>query len=524
MGKYDLLRDQLAAEPAGICTVTMRFGEVEALVGPLPQSARVHRQWWANASKVQACAWRAAGWRVKEVDQTAEWVTFTRDTPGESHAAQSVVEPRMDEATSPRATAPVYPFDEPGCKIIVHEGDIEIIGLGMGSGTVVATMNGRLGIEWNVHVPTRAQLGDVTLRLQRPDLGFVKLDAVVTHSGGRGWIGSASLESGQQLTRVVVHWVSLPWILPAEALHEEQGSWAGHWEAQGAGWSMAMSSRADIGRVLPLMKQSHHFGVTYTGELRRVDGSSFDESSAADALYGWQVALSFALGRWVAPALPVGFDAVNRRAWEQWAPWRCDETSGYLSWWDSQNGDDLKDFVACFLDAWCDLRASRRDLVWHVCHHLIAANHSSTTLEARIMLVQATLEYLSWVKYVLSGARSKRKHTKDKHAHDHLRELLAAAGIPKNIPAALPALQQFATDEGLADGPEVVTRVRNRLVHPKDAREPYRIQHLVHQAWELSMQYGELLLLHELGYRGRFCRRVPPRQWAHAREPVPWAN
>lgn len=424
----------------------------------------------------------------------------------------------IDDATL--ATVPVYPFDEPGHEIVIHKGDIEIVGVGIGVGAVSATMDGRLNIDWEVELPTGIELGDVTLRLQRPDLNSVELDAAVNHSGGRGWIGGANLESGQQLTRVVVHWVNLPWILPAKGLQGEWGSWAGLWETQGAGWHMTLSSRPDIGRVLPLMKRSRHFGVTYTGELRRVDGSSFDVDSAADTLYGWQVALSFALGRWVAPALPVGFDAADRRAWEQWAPWRCDETSGYMSWWDDQNGDDLRDFIALFLDAWCD--PHRKDLVWHVCHHLIAANHSSTTLEARIMLVQATLEYLSWVKYVLSGARSGRAH-KSIPNHDHLRELLAAASIPMDIPAALPALQQFAIDESLADGPEVVTRLRNRLVHPKDAREPYRIRHLVLQAWQLSMQYGELLLLHELGYRGQFCRRVPPREWAHEREPVPWA-
>ncbi|MGH7931148.1 MAG: hypothetical protein ACREQV_25525, partial [Candidatus Binatia bacterium] len=184
-------------------------------------------------------------------------------------------------------------------------------------------------------------------------------------------------------------------------------------------------------------------------------------------------------------------------------PWRCDETSGYMSWWDDQNGNDLKDFIALFLDAWCD--PNRKDLVWHVSHHLIAANHSSM-LEAGIMLVQATLEYLSWVKYVLSGGRSGRAH-KSIPTHDHLKELLVAASIPKDVPTVLPALQQFATDESLADGPEVVTRLRNRLVHPKDAREPYQIRHLVLHAWQLSMQYGELLLLYELGYR---CQFRPP--------------
>jgi hypothetical protein len=100
---------------------------------------------------------------------------------------------------------------------------------------------------------------------------------------------------------------------------------------------------------------------------------------------------------------------------------------------------------------------------------------------------------------------------------------MTAASISTDIPAALPAIRQFATDEGWADGPEVVTRLRNRLVHPKDAREPYQIRHLVLQAWQLSMQYGELLLLHELGYRGQFGRRIPPREWAYDREPVPRA-
>ena len=62
MGKYDLLRDYLAGRRDGRLELTMTFGEVEDLVGPLPTSARVHRASWANDSKVDAQAWRAAGW------------------------------------------------------------------------------------------------------------------------------------------------------------------------------------------------------------------------------------------------------------------------------------------------------------------------------------------------------------------------------------------------------------------------------------------------------------------------------
>lgn len=418
-----------------------------------------------------------------------------------------------------RPTLPVYPFGEPGHEIVIHQGDIEILGVGTGTGTISATMNGDIDIDWQVDLPTNIELGDVNLRLQRRDLGFVELNALATNSGGRGVIPYASLASNRQLTRVVMHWVNLPSILPAEGLHEDYGSWSGHWEAQGAGWNMVVDSRLDLGAAFSAIKSSRHYTITHTGELKRVDGSSFDIDSATDALYGWQVALSFALGRWVAPALPIGFDSAGRRAWEQWAPWRCDEVDGYESWWDNHNGDDLKDFVTLFLDAW--FNSSRRDLVWHMCHHLIAANHRSTVLEARIMLVQATLEYFSWVKYVISEARSGREHQKSRSSADHLRELLEEAGVSSEIPA-LPALQQYAAEEGLQDGPELVTYLRNRLVHPKDAGEPYRVERLVGRAWQLSMQYGELLLLHELGYRGQFCRRLPPRECAHAREPVPW--
>jgi hypothetical protein len=78
MAKYDPLRDHLAGR-AGT-EVRMSFDEVEELVGLLPPSARTHRAWWANDSKVEALAWRAAGWRVESVDQSRGMVLFVRST------------------------------------------------------------------------------------------------------------------------------------------------------------------------------------------------------------------------------------------------------------------------------------------------------------------------------------------------------------------------------------------------------------------------------------------------------------
>lgn len=60
------------------------FAEVEAVLGfRLPDSARLHRPWWANSAKANghshALAWQAAGWKTGEVDLETETLVFARE-------------------------------------------------------------------------------------------------------------------------------------------------------------------------------------------------------------------------------------------------------------------------------------------------------------------------------------------------------------------------------------------------------------------------------------------------------------
>ena len=60
------------------------FDEVERVLGfRLPDSARLHRPWWANSRKgsghSHALAWQAAGWRTARVDLEAETLVFERE-------------------------------------------------------------------------------------------------------------------------------------------------------------------------------------------------------------------------------------------------------------------------------------------------------------------------------------------------------------------------------------------------------------------------------------------------------------
>ena len=87
---YQPLGDYLAASSR--VEETLTFQRIEEILGRrLPESARKHRAWWGNdASNVQSKMWMSVGWKVDQVNQTTEYVTFRRLTaPGEPRSGSS---------------------------------------------------------------------------------------------------------------------------------------------------------------------------------------------------------------------------------------------------------------------------------------------------------------------------------------------------------------------------------------------------------------------------------------------------
>ena len=83
MSQYDPLYEYLTNMTASRTDITLRFADVEQILGmALPDSAYTRRPWWGNATGAsdltQARAWMAAGWRVDSVDLGAERVHFRR--------------------------------------------------------------------------------------------------------------------------------------------------------------------------------------------------------------------------------------------------------------------------------------------------------------------------------------------------------------------------------------------------------------------------------------------------------------
>ena len=77
MAKYDPLNGHLQSLETE--QVHLDFGEIEEMVGGLPNSAFEDRAWWANSlSHPNAVAWLDAGWEVTGVDFRYHRVTLRR--------------------------------------------------------------------------------------------------------------------------------------------------------------------------------------------------------------------------------------------------------------------------------------------------------------------------------------------------------------------------------------------------------------------------------------------------------------
>jgi hypothetical protein len=426
------------------------------------------------------------------------------------------------EASGSDPIQPVYSYGAPGEPIELYSGPIAVDSGDRLRGRIYADLAGDLQVRWTVtDSPQWFNFGYVSLTLEPQGIGLVAVPALLGNRAGAGTITYATLGDDEALCdRMILHFTNLP-----------QMGTSNRWQGSGAGWDLTLEPRTDHREIFRTLQKSVFFAVTHIGELRRTDGSTFKAGEGAEALEAWKVALAFALGYWVAPVAPVGLDAVGKPVWEQWASWRCDSVStDYLPWWSYLQGGDLRTFTNRFLEAW--FKSDQEcEVVRFVALLLIAAHHRGVPLEAKIILSHSALDYLSWATYVLTGKRTQRQHQKARklrgkdipEATWHMKELLRTARISAQIPQQLVDLRKFARREGQPSGPGAVSRLRNSFVHPKGAAETDRVETgLVFQAWQLITEYAELVLLHRIGYDGKYLPRTD--MYSINSVPVPWAS
>jgi hypothetical protein len=426
-----------------------------------------------------------------------------------SMARVSTEEPEDERGNEP--LMPIYPFNQPGEAIDLYSGPIDGLYDSALEGTIRLVPFPSPDLRWQMDVPnaegysTMDRLGDVFDLTAGGMTGHGRVSST-SFGSVAGICPSLEFESGDPVDRTLVHWMNLPDYNGNTILRHigNDGSmtWApGRLTLEVDGWSITLDGRPGNGCLFKEDVGLARYVLTHVMELRRPDGTSFDVESARRVIEALRLSLSFAAGRWVAPTLSVGFDATGGEAWRWWVTPIC---APY-----EKTGSPIISPIV-FSDLETFLKASVAKL-----HDGNAANTTRFQMqlatqtsnlgfvENRIFSAFPAIENLSWETFVLGGLVPKKDFEDSKvwPTARRLRELLVRAQIPVDVDEKrLPALHQLAAEKGL-DGPEAVTWVRNRLIHPKDPHDRlYTRESLVVEAWQQSREYICLLLLHAIGY------------------------
>lgn len=413
-----------------------------------------------------------------------------------------------------------YAFPEPGDPVLLIEDAPAKTKLGADCGLVTVELPLRADARVRWQAENGCDLDTGSLRLDHPDLGQIEVDVFVENTDGFGSPGDSAVvgNADAEVTEITALWLNLPTMF----------GWRGNSKQAAVdvaveGWRFTLGPRPDHSAAeRAAQRRRVPFFATHSGTLAREDGQPFSTPEGLETLFGFQTAISFGLGRFVAPALPRGFGADGSMAWEGWQDWRCDQRWGVESWLAPIRRDDVAELLSCFMTAWLD--PARKPTIRYGAFGSICAHNPKPTAEAGVMLAQAELEALAWRKLVIDGPYSRAEYD-SVNATERITEMLATCSIDTSIPDDLEGLLDLATEPGTSapdTGPGVSAWVRNRLTHPKDPGAPYGIEHLVFHTKLLLLQYLDLVILHEIGYSGGWCRLYPPGRWSGTTEPVPW--
>ena len=137
--------------------------------------------------------------------------------------------------------------------------------------------------------------------------------------------------------------------------------------------------------------------------------------------------------------------------------------------------------------------------------------------QAGIILTQAALERLA--RQLLP----KEKYNPKDNAAYRIRAALQETRIDTVIPQCCKELRMVCKTEGLCDGPEVLAKIRNDLVHAEMRTNVCLDAYL--EARDLGQWYVELLLLTLFGYKGQYANRLAYEyEGRYEPEIVPWAQ
>ncbi|WP_419166823.1 hypothetical protein [Candidatus Palauibacter sp.] len=290
------------------------------------------------------------------------------------------------------------------------------------------------------------------------------------------------------------------------------------------GWKVSLVAVPESRDLHESLKANGGYAFTHVGQLKRIDGSSFSVERAKEILESLRVFLSFARG--AACSLPIrwGCGIDSHVVWRQFASPIVDHWQrGHRSWFDERHGRVLAELFDEFCRVHMDERLGE-SLVLAV-HWYRHCNTRSSGMEGSIVLGMAALELLGGLIVVdRNGAMSAQRYDKLPGAKK-LQELLSALEVQADIPQKYEALTRFAQKNSNWDSCQALAKLRNGFVHANEGNRRIAFGEVgkaaTYNAWQLSLWYQELALLHLLKHCGSYRNRTTA-EWVGQVESVPW--
>jgi hypothetical protein len=303
------------------------------------------------------------------------------------------------------------------------------------------------------------------------------------------------------------------------AIQDDQAVWAGRLEVEERGWRLILDAPRPPWSTPERNRQ--RYKVSHLGRIERVDGQPFTVGDASDFTESVKLALSLAAGRYVAPCLSIGRDRVGEIVMADWQEPRVDIDVGQWPLISRSRTDDFVNLVQCVVRTRCD--EYTREVTDHIVGYYLEANGHQMQIGLALSAAQSALMLLAWDQLVQHGTMPAKTFKHHASAAGLIRDLLAMGSIDKAIPKTLTQLETFAAAQTCQDGPDAITRLRNYVTHPhRQGGSLTQPMDTWVEAWQLSMNYLQLVILKRFGYNGHYLDRVLSRS-EHDTYLVPWA-
>jgi len=290
------------------------------------------------------------------------------------------------------------------------------------------------------------------------------------------------------------------------------------------GYEVVIIETPDTKQTMESLKQRGGRAITHTGRIRKLDDSLLIPDETIELLFILGQFLSFAMGSWTSPILPVAYDASRLRVWQSWGLRKINSWKRHQSWLDDHHAETLTSVFKGFAGLWNDATWSetlKASVYWYVFSNMRVAN-----VDGSIILAQAALERIAWVYLTEHVRKYSKTKAKKLSTAQRVTEVLNDCKIPVALPSNYTRLAAFAAAFACADGPQTIASIRNNLVHPVNKAKGSGVIMdglFYHEALSLYMWYIELVLLNLMGFSGSYSNRITSKIVGRV-EKVPWAS